>query len=238
MMHASLTSSSSASSSSAFPHHERGGVLYIHGFLSSPLSNKVSALRAGLATHFSAETALWAPDVNLPPRVVDDLLKDGYGPLIRSGVIQAVIGSSFGGFYAARLSQMFSVPAILINPCVQPWRFVKDYIGEQTVYGTDRVVTIEERFLTDLEALEREVSPAEVGRNVPSLMVLSQADEVLDYHEAERYYAQVLRRFYLPTGDHRISDFATSTLPTILSFLDEVWNKPTRENTTQPFLAK
>ncbi len=222
----------------AFPHHDRGGVLYIHGFLSSPASAKVSALREGLASHFSADTSLWAPDVNLPPRVVDELLTEGYGPLIRSGAIQAVIGSSFGGFYAARLSEQFSVPAILINPCVQPWRFVKDYIGEQTVYGTDRVVTIEERFLADLEALEREVSPASVGTNAPALMVLSQADEVLDYREAEQYYRHAIRRFYLPTGDHRISDFKTSTLPRILSFLDEVWNNPTRENITQPFLAK
>ena len=46
--------------------------------------------------------------------------------LVKNGDDLKLVGTSLGGFYAAHLSAKFSIPAVLINPAVSPYDFIKD----------------------------------------------------------------------------------------------------------------
>ncbi len=144
-------------------------ILYLHGFLSSPLSTKVMQLRHGAGDAFE----VIAPDLNMTPGEVDALLDN----LVRdhqatSSESLVVVGSSLGGFYAARLATKFGLRCVLLNPCFNPWGFVKAHTGVQTIFGTDRTLDVRPTFVDDLQKLAENVSPLDVNPQrtlVPSL---------------------------------------------------------------------
>ena len=188
-------------------------VVYLHGFLSSPASAKGRELRA------AAEAAGWgfeAPDLNLPPREADALLTDlfeGRAPEARRRTF--VTGSSLGGFWALRAARRFGLPAAVVNPCLEPWRFVPAHTGRQRIYGTGRWIEVLPGFAEDFRALARETPPA--PRDPADLLVLlSSADEVLDWREAARELGASPR--ILSVGDdHRMERFA-QYLPAVAAF--------------------
>ena len=192
-------------------------ILYLHGFLSSPASSKVTDLQAGVdAWNRSREAGedepsgkglekalekdlvedlekksqkesrrvrfvLTAPDLNVPPPLVDAYLRalaQTYDPARLT-----IVGSSLGGFYAGRLANITGARVVLLNPCLNPWTFVKTETGERTIYATDRRVVVENRYADDFVALAKAVSPVpkQLDR---TLTVLSTADEVLDWRLA------------------------------------------------------
>ena len=60
-------------------------ILYLHGFLSSPQSEKVRILREAIEKENKSraedeQIKLIAPDLNHPPRCVDTLLSDWFEP--------------------------------------------------------------------------------------------------------------------------------------------------------------
>ena len=100
--------------------------LYLHGFLSSPLSKKA------LQTIAYCKQSGWDSQICVPE------MKNGPAQTIRElrAVVDArddfeikLIGSSLGGFYATFLSEEYDLPAVLINPAVRPFRFLETIIG-------------------------------------------------------------------------------------------------------------
>lgn len=192
-------------------------LVYIHGFLSSPLSVKAADSRrmaeeAGIEFH--------APDVNLPPREVDRLLDGLVEGLIEKYGRDAVAaaGSSLGGFYAARLANKHGLKAALFNPCIHPDEFVVDETGERVVEATGRVVEVLPSFADDFKALAREASPIpkDSGR---TFAVLSTADEVLPWKTAYEALKDHCGEIHLSVGDdHRISKFR-EFIPVFEAFL-------------------
>lgn len=218
-------------------------ILYLHGFLSSPASSKVTDLQAGVdAWNRSIEAVeaqpsekglgkalkedleeerqkesrhvrfvLTAPDLNVPPPLVDAYLRalaQTYDPARLT-----IVGSSLGGFYAGRLANITGARVVLLNPCLNPWAFVKTETGERTIYATDRRIVVEDRFADDFEALAQAVSP--VPKQLErTLSVLSTADEVLDWRLA--WDALEGARIILSAGDdHRISRFSHFVEPVL-----------------------
>ncbi len=172
-------------------------VIYLHGFLSSPSSFKAELMRKECEKR---GIEFFAPDLNVAPEdAVARALSFADG--VPSEELFAV-GSSLGGFYATRIAEMLECRAVLINPAVHPWKFVKDYAGEQPVYGTDRTVFVSPDYETELLRL---ASPVLM---VPEryLVLLSEKDEVLDWREAAEKYGKA-RQIRIPDGDHRVSNF-------------------------------
>lgn len=184
-------------------------LVYLHGFLSSPASAKGRLLEA--ACRGRARFA--APDLNLPPfeadRLVDETIK-GFDPASLT-----IVGSSLGGFYAARAAVKTGARAVLLNPCIDPWVFVKGETGPQKVFGTERVLDVKESYSDDLRSLAEAVSPLDLKPG-QALAVLSTGDEVLDWRKAQKAYAH-LRQVILPGADHRIARFA-AVLPRVMDF--------------------
>lgn len=188
-------------------------VVYLHGFLSTPASAKGRELRA------AAQAAGWrfeAPDLNLPPREVEALLEDLFGRLAPDARRRTLItGSSLGGFWALRAARRFGLPAAVVNPCLEPWRFVPAHTGPQRIYGTERWIEVLQGFADDFRVLARETPPAPRDP-ADLLLLLSTADEVLDWREAAQALGASPR--ILSVGDdHRMERFARY-LPAVAAF--------------------
>jgi len=88
-------------------------VLYLHGFASSPHSQKIQSFR-GLLAPMGIE--LNTPDLNVPSfeKLDFEAMVDCAGR--SAGAARAIVGSSLGAVVALRVAQQIQVPLVLIAP--------------------------------------------------------------------------------------------------------------------------
>lgn len=148
-------------------------ILYLHGFGSCGEGNKSSALRA-----YFGEEEILSPDLPYAPQdavtYIDKLMTDEKVTLL--------IGSSLGGFYATYFAEKFSLPAVLLNPSVMPWRTLASHVGWQERFCDGEVFEFKAVYLKQLERLQ--TGP----QNGHYLVLLQSGDEVLDHHVAKTFY--------------------------------------------------
>lgn len=126
----------------------------------------------------------------------------------------ALVGSSLGGFYATILAERLDVPAVLLNPAVDPARDLAGYIGELTAYHDPG-----ERFLFGREDVAelRAMRPPVITRPERYFGIIAKGDELLDWREMTARYAGCRIRL-LEGGDHALTDF-DQHLPELTAFL-------------------
>ncbi len=186
-------------------------LLYLHGFRSSPQSNKARLLGQLIASQHPS-VQWWCPQLPASPRDAMALVMQGIAAWPRSSM--AVVGSSLGGFYATWVAEQTGCKAVLLNPAVNPARDLQHYIGEQTswhdpqqhfFFAPEFVQELRELTLPALSAPER------------YLAIIAKGDELLDWHEMVARYAGADIRL-LEGGDHALSDF-DQHLPALTAFL-------------------
>lgn len=186
-------------------------IIYLHGFKSSALSVKGQQLKEYCKRFTKYHVHL--PDLNCPPNQVMQKL----GQLIERLDQVALVGSSLGGFYATLLVANYGVPAVLINPAVQPWQLFAKLYANQLPYQVNHDWCIDQQQLDDLE----QMAITKVENAAKILVLLQQGDEVLDYRVAQAYYTQAPYSSLLSIdaqGEHAMPDFAEK-LPMLLEFL-------------------
>ncbi len=106
-------------------------IIYIHGAFSAykPNSEKVVALKQ--------EFEVCGVNYSMEKTFEENL--NSITNLCLSENADAIIGTSLGGLYAAEASSLLGVPAILINPCVEPVKSLSTIIGEQKNFTTGEV---------------------------------------------------------------------------------------------------
>lgn len=183
------------------------GILYLHGFCSSPASWKARQLAAtldarGLADRFFCPALSHVPDEAIEQ--AETILHEAAGPL-------TLVGSSLGGFYATALAEKHDLRAVLINPAVIAPVSLEKYLGRQTNLYTGEAFEFTTAHLAQIRTLE-------VPRITPAryLLMVETGDEVLDYRDAVRRYAGATQ-VVLPGGDHSFTRFADE-LPRLLEF--------------------
>lgn len=188
-------------------------LVYLHGFKSNPMSIKAQLLRHYVSIH-NRDLQLHCPDLNFPPQQVMQNLT----ALLSSLDDVALIGSSFGGFYATQMVARFGCPAVLINPAMRPWQLFADLYGQDQlpycVAPTWTLTTADLAVLSDLSFLQ-------FAHADKMLVLLQQGDEVLDYLEAQRYYNRQHPPAVIITeygGNHAMDNF-NEKIPMLLSFL-------------------
>lgn len=126
----------------------------------------------------------------------------------------AILGSSLGGFYAHVLARQIGCPVVLLNPAVHPARDLAGYIGEHPAWHDPAErIHFEARFIDELRVLE--ATPCH--HTPPTLAVIAQGDEVLDWREMQAAYGYDRLRL-IEGSDHALSDFE-AILPEVLTFL-------------------
>jgi predicted esterase YcpF (UPF0227 family) len=179
-------------------------ILYVHGLGSCGWGHKSLALRR----HFGIERVI-APDLPFRPDAALDTLRR----VVSRRPVQAIVGSSLGGFLATRLNVERTLPTVLVNPVVRPHLLLANHVGRHTRWCDERPFDVDVDYLESLAGMHR----AEPSAGERYLVLLQQGDEVLDYRQAQAYYAD-FDIVSEPGGDHRFAGFVDH-LPGIATWL-------------------
>lgn len=188
-------------------------LLYLHGFRSSPQSNKARQTAQRVAERHP-QLRWWCPQLPPSPRDAIDLVMNGLAQWPRASM--AVMGSSLGGFYATYLTGMTHCRAVLLNPAVHPARDLANYIGEQSSWHDPAEhFHFRPEYIDELRALE--LGPLAQPEQV--FAVIAKGDELLDWREMSARYPG--SRIKLIEGsDHALSDFEHQHLDEVMAFID------------------
>lgn len=188
---------------------DRQRVIYLHGFNSSPASQK-----ARLFTTFCHEQGL--RDVRVPalshdPRRAMESLEAIMGD--SGNEVALLVGSSLGGYYATWLAERHGLKAALINPAVAPCAHLpREIIGRHRNQYTQE----EYEFTLEHVAFLRTLEVKKIRDPSRYLLLVQTGDTTLDYRLAVELYAgceQVVQE----GGSHSFDNFA-AVLPRILQF--------------------
>jgi len=175
-------------------------ILYLHGFRSSPQSNKAQLIRARLAQRGRLEEYL-CPQLPASPRAAAQLI-EATARLEESGRL-ALIGSSLGGYYATWLAERTGCRAVLLNPAIAPYEDLRAHLGIQPVFFSDQSIDMKAEYLDELRALDT----PRVTRPERYFLLAATGDEIIDWRTMLAKYAGC-RQHVIQGSDHQISDFA------------------------------
>lgn len=104
--------------------------MYIHGAFSAfkPDSEKVKGLKKNFEVVGMSYTMEDSFDLTLAK------LKE----FAKHSNVDFVVGTSLGGLFAAELNKELGLPAVLINPCVEPKMSLSTITGNQTNFATGK----------------------------------------------------------------------------------------------------
>lgn len=187
-------------------------LLYIHGFNSSPLSEKAELTRQYFVQHY-AKVHFHCPQVACNPKAAISQFEQLITEInqVDKSPQWFFIGSSLGGYFSTYLSEQYHRPAVLINPAVKPYQLLEEYLGEQINPYTGEVYHVNLSFIEDLKLIEQH---SLVKKNY--LLMVQTGDEVLDYRQAVNKYqqSQIIEQ---QGGDHSFIGYE-KMLPHIVNF--------------------
>lgn len=184
-------------------------LLYLHGFRSSPRSDKAVSVVTYCAQHDLPEPIV--PQLPLSPLEAIELCEQ----LIEQHHINAVCGSSLGGFYALYLAEKFKLRSVLINPAIRPWQDL-ERADNHARYEIDELHAQNQVLVEQLKSYYIE----QLSQPRNTLLLVGTADEVLDAQQAIGHLAGT-RQMIVEGGDHKLTDFG-GYLQTIMDFLQGV----------------
>lgn len=186
-------------------------LIYLHGFLSSPLSAKAQ------------QTASWLkanrPDIRYHCPYLSSYPGEARATLDR--LVQSLgsepvglIGSSLGGFWATYLAERYNFPAVLVNPAVRPQDRFDEFVGQPLKnYHSDDSYCLT---ADDLQQLVQ--ADAEQLNNRDNYWVMLQTgDETLDYRLAVEKYQGC--KFLVEEGGSHTFEGYQNWIPQIVEFL-------------------
>jgi len=174
-------------------------LLYIHGFLSSPLSAKAEITRKWLLTN-RPDVQFYCPQLPPYPKETQKILEELVEGLLSGGV--CLLGSSLGGFWATFLAEKYNLPAVLINPAVKPQNFMPKYVGmDAKSYHSDERYYLRSKHINEIIQADLPVT-----RHNNYWLLVQTGDETLDYHQAVKKYANC-KQTIEEGGDHSFQGF-------------------------------
>jgi predicted esterase YcpF (UPF0227 family) len=173
-------------------------IVYLHGFKSSPSSNKAVLTQSALLSHPAVQW--YCPQLSPSPR----LAMQDVCAYIQKQTYQkiSVIGSSLGGYYATYLAEKYTCKASLLNPAIEPARDLEKYIGEQKTWQGDDSFYFKPEYIDEL----KDLYISDITQPARYQLLVAKGDEVLDWKEMVAKYpgsSQII----LEGGDHAISDY-------------------------------
>ncbi|WP_339719319.1 YqiA/YcfP family alpha/beta fold hydrolase [uncultured Paraglaciecola sp.] len=185
-------------------------VIYLHGFLSSPQSQKATQTLEFVRTNYPDLTIEIPELANYPKEAIKNIelcIAKHKGKKFR------FIGSSLGGFLSTYMIEKYTGKAVLINPAVRPFELLGDFLGEHVNPYTQQAFLLENKHIDEL----RQLDTATLKPTSDYWVLLQTADETLDYRQAEIKY-QDYKLSIEQGGDHSFQGFQRF-LPEIFRFL-------------------
>lgn len=174
-------------------------LIYIHGFLSSPLSEKAEETRLYILQQ-NLSVDFVAPELSNYPMEAFVQLRELIERQPKRKI--ALIGSSMGGFMATALAHEYAIKAVLVNPAVRPAALIQHYLGQNTNPYTQVQFILGPEHIEELDQLTLD----KVTQPASFLVLLQTGDETLDYRQAVDYY-HGCRQLVEEGGDHRFQDY-------------------------------
>lgn len=108
--------------------------------------------------------------------------------------VDFIVGTSLGGLYACELSNQLEIPAIMINPCVEPQMSLSTIIGTAKNYSTGLNETLTK------ETVETFPKLAEVTNRC--LIFVGQKDDLIDSLKTKVMFEKTTEVILNPNEDH------------------------------------
>lgn len=186
-------------------------ILYIHGFASVGNSYKGNLLFEEFK-NYKVLSPTFSPDTKIAVKQIEDIINKNKNIIM--------VGTSLGGFYSDYFHTVKDIPAVIINPLVEPLG-VERYVGENVNYYTnDKFDFTRESFNYLLELKEKKESSINYRKNNENLTVLlAKDDDLLDYRLSMEEYNKESIKLY-PKGGHRFNNSSA-----ILEAVDNLLSK-------------
>ncbi|MCL1057340.1 esterase YqiA [Shewanella gelidimarina] len=172
-------------------------LLYIHGFNSSPLSDKGLVTASFIKQHYP-ELDFYQPQLPSEPLEAMALLIQMVEKAKAANKPISYIGSSLGGYFASYLAENYGGRAVLINPAVKPFELFDEFIGTQYNPYTNETYQVSAKHKQDIA----EFDTAAIMNPDRFYVLLQTGDEVLDYKQAVQKY-HCCKLLIEPDGEHR-----------------------------------
>jgi len=196
--------------------------IYLHGFNSSGESAKGKYF----AEQFS-EFPFYRPSYPADPDAAIEYLKDYIAERLEPKGKNVLIGTSLGGYYAQYLARHFSsnrssstqdkLAIVMINPALDPATTLTPYFGRQTNYYSGEEYYFAE---PELQKLLRYDVPRPCDSPLPTLLLLDEGDEIIDYQTSLTIYANCAQCHTFPGGDHQFQHL-DKAVSLIRNFFDQ-----------------
>ena len=174
-------------------------LLYIHGFLSSPLSFKAQQTKSWLAANHP-EIDYHCLQLSPYPAQTQHCLEELVESLLPAPVY--LMGSSLGGFWATWLVEKYNLRALLVNPAVRPQEFMPKYLGiDLKSYHTDDIYQLQPHHVEEIKQVD--VKPHRLDNY---WLLVQTGDETLDYRPAVEKYVGC-KQTIEEGGDHSFQGF-------------------------------
>ena len=189
-------------------------LIYLHGFLSSPKSQKAQSLIDYVQNELielidQGKLELLVPTLPSKPEQAIFLIEK----LMLGSERVVLIGSSLGGFYSIYFAEKHSCKAILVNPLAELDESLADtFLGHHTNLYNGEEFEIE---ISDAEYLLT-LEQNNIKQQDNYLLLLETGDEVLDYKLALGKFPKA-DQAVISGGSHRFENFE-KYIPEIIKF--------------------
>jgi len=187
-------------------------LIYLHGFNSSPQSEKARVT----SEYFEKNSSCLRVCIPaLPPGPLDAIsVVDGLVQSLGRESIAGFIGSSLGGYYGLYFQHRYQLPLVLINPAIEPYTLLIDYLGENVNLYTGERYEVKMTHMDELKSLE-----VSYTASPEKMFLLTQtADEVLMFQQAVTLLDGA-KMWIQSGGSHAFDDFF-KVLPAINDFFE------------------
>ena len=188
---------------------KKKAMIYLHGFRSSPESNKATFLKQWCSTDM---IDFFCPPLDLSPKkavaqsitIIRNIMGQQYQQII-------LVGSSLGGFYATYIMQNYEgseqLLSILINPSVKPFRDLESAINSEKNWQLEalKIKPFTRNHHLEIQKLEEAVGTTlRFPDNI--LLLAAKGDELLSWEEMSSFY-KGCQQYIVNGSDHSMTDF-------------------------------
>ncbi|GGI78027.1 YqiA/YcfP family alpha/beta fold hydrolase [Shewanella gelidii] len=166
--------------------------LYLHGLGSGGQSSTVTGLK---------QAGLEVTSVDYQPEFYSQSIQ-ALTDLIMQQPITGVLGTSMGGYYALKLSELTGLRAVAVNVCFEPAKHLQKYLHQPAMnYVTQQPIRIDQAMLDDFAPINPALTP------LPTI-VIGEQDDLIPAAYQKQFCQNSQWPFITTDWGHRVSNKA------------------------------